>query len=243
MTTTSSTRPRETVQDVRDRVVDRLDELMEPRTIATRQWSHQPGVEHLVPIDVQVRMPGLLVQLAGRDPASTAGRSSNRPGSRPPGSLAAADALRMIDREARPLAAELLTDLASSAIEGLQVVVRPRRLVDAMRVIRRYAPELKGARLHLVDGQVRRWWAHARIVTTWDEAPLRPFVPCPACGRVGDLQLVRDPLAMACLDCGAAWDASSEADLAAAYRLASAEREERHAEQEQGSTDVEGGQG
>ncbi|OJV76495.1 MAG: hypothetical protein BGO37_10580 [Cellulomonas sp. 73-92] len=203
-----------TIEDIRTRLVDRLDELLEPRTVRTRRWVHRVGTDALVPEDVEVRMPGLLGQLARGNPSSTAGRSSSSGGSRPPGSLVAADTLLMIDREARPLAAQLVALRVQAAIDGVQLVAHPRRLIDAVRIIRGFVPDLDRAWLHSVDRTVERWWVHARVTTTWDDAPLRPHVPCPACGKVGGLRVVPEPLTMACLDCGGAWE-GSEADLAA----------------------------
>lgn len=237
-----------TLQDIRDRLADRLDDLIEPRSVSTRRWVHRQGTDALVPEDVVVRMPGLLGQLARRDPSTTVGRSSTSSGSRPPGSLAAVDTLLMIDREARPLAARLITLRIQATAEGVQLVAHPRRLIDAVRIIRAAVPELDRAWLRSVDRTVVRWWARARITMTWDEPPLRPHVPCPACGRRGGLQLVRDPLAMACLDCGEAWAGSSDAELVAAVqrtvpRSADDPTPPRHAEPDSGSVAAAPGDG
>ena len=67
------------------------------------------------------------------------------------------------------------------------------------------------------------WWAHARILGTWDSPPMKPYVRCTACGRLGTLQVVSSPLAVACLSCGAAWDSMTIDELGEHLRLAVAE--------------------
>lgn len=221
MTSPSAVVPRrESTQDIRDRVEDRLDELMNPHAVRTKQWVHQEGVEHLVPVETTVVMPSLLEQLGQTMPGSTAGRGASSTKARPPASLEAADLLRTLTTEAKVMAAQMLALKLSAAIPGVQMAAHPRRLVDALVVIRTYVPDLDRDSVRFVDGTVRRWWAHARIVTTWDAPPLKPFVPCPDCAARGRLQVVQDPPAMVCLACGAAWDAATLDGLGAAYRTA-----------------------
>lgn len=210
----------ETSQVIRDRVVDRLDELIEPRVVETPRWEHEEGVDHLVKHVARVRMEPLVEQLGTTAPGSTAGASSSSPTSRPPGSLEAADALRTMTREAKAMAAHMLRLWSSSNIPGVDVQVRPRRLVDALRIVRQFVPELDRDSLQFVDATVRRWWVHARIATTWDAPPPRPYAPCPACGVHSKLRVVLDPPAMLCLACGESWEGATISDLGDAYAAA-----------------------
>ncbi|GAA4627296.1 hypothetical protein GCM10023113_27710 [Cellulomonas oligotrophica] len=215
--------PTSTSAVVRARVRERLDDLTEPQVSTTVRWvPGEPGGP-LVRQEARVRLPGLLVQLAQGVAGSTAGQGSSGTKARPPGSLAGVDTLRAISLEAKLIAARVLGRMAADVTPGLQVVVRPRRLGDALAVIRRYLDDVDREQLLDIDAAVRRWWSHARIVTTWDRPPLRPHVPCPACRKRGDLRVVDQPLTMVCLGCGAAWDASTVAELEAVYRLAFAD--------------------
>lgn len=217
---TDETSKPESSQVIRDRVLDRLDELIEPKVIETKRWEHEAGVDHLVPHSTRVAMPPLVEQLGTTMPGSTAGSSSGTPDSRPPGSLEAADALRTMSREAKAMAAHMLALWTERNIPGVQTQVRPRRLVDALRIVRQFVPELDRDSLTFVDSTVRRWWVQARIATTWDAPPPRPYAPCPACGVRSKLRVVLDPPAMLCLACGESWEGTTISDLGAAYEAA-----------------------
>lgn len=206
-----------------DRVRQRIDDLRTPCTTTARQWVTEPGVDHLVRRVVSVTLPPLIVQLAESMAGSTSGRGSAGTRSRPPGSLEGPDTLRTITTEARYLAGRILSGFATDAVPGLRVSVRPQRLTDALAVIHRYAPDVDRESLLDVDRAVTRWWAHARIATTWETPPLKPFVPCSACGRRGTLQVVSLPLAVACLACGAAWDSMTVDELGEHLRVAVAD--------------------
>lgn len=206
-------------QEIVDRVLSRLDDLTRPQRVTTRQWTYPRGSDHLVPADVVVVHQALLVQL-GQTVAGSTGGGSGAQESRPPASLAAADWLATVHREAKALAARLLTSMAVAAMPGVQVEVVPRRLVDALAVVRTYTPDLDAPALRLVDGAVRRWWVRARVLTTWDAPPLRPYVPCPACSVRGSLRVVQHPPAMTCLECTEAWEAGTVEALGEVYRLA-----------------------
>lgn len=206
-----------------DRVRRRIDDLRQPSRTSSVQWVHEPGVEHLVRREVVVEHPPLLVQLASSVAGSTSGRGSAGTKSRPPGSLEGTDTLRTITREARYLAARILGQYAGQAIPGVRVQVRPQRLADALAVVHHYASEVDRDTLLDVDAAVRGWWSHARVATTWETPPLRPWVPCPACRQRGGVRVIDRPLVMVCLDCGAAWDGATASDLEAVYRLAFAD--------------------
>lgn len=202
------------------RIRSRLDELTEPRVQRTTQWVPAPGADRLEPRVVEVRMPGLLAQLERPADDSTAGTASAGPGSRPPGSLEGASWLQVIEREARVIASNLVGRLFAAAVPGAQVTIRPRRVYDSMMVLRCYVDTLDRDELLDVDRAVRRWWARARIVTTWDSAPFKPHAACPSCAHVGRLQLRPRPIVLVCLECGEAWDSASLAELGAVYALA-----------------------
>jgi len=204
------------------RVRSRLDELTEPRVQRTRQWVPVPGAAppRLEERVVEVRMPGLLAQLEHPADDSTAGSSSTGPGSRPPGSLEGASWLQVVEREARVVASSMLARLLGMAVPGVQVTIRPRRVHDSIAVVRRYVGDLDRDELLDVERAVRRWWARARIVTTWDTAPFKPHAACPHCAHVGRLQLRTRPIVLVCLECGEAWDTASLADLGTVYELA-----------------------
>lgn len=220
MTVHAEHAPAPTSTVLTERVRDRIDDLRRPCTTTTQQWVREPGVDHLVRREVTVALPPLLVQLAQSVAGSTSGRGSSGTKARPPGSLEGTDTLRTITREAGLIAARILSLLTARISPGLQVSIRTRRLADALDVIHLYAGDLDRNSLLDVDAAVCRWWAHARVVTTWDAPPLKPWVPCPACRKRGGLQVVDQPLVMVCLDCGAAWDGATLGELEAVYRLA-----------------------
>lgn len=206
-----------------ERVRRRIDDLRQPCRTVTAQWVAQRDALHLVRREVTVELPPLLVQLAHSVAGSTSGHRAPGSKARPPGSLEGTDLLRTITQEALYLAGRILARYAAAALPGLQLTVRPRRLADALNVIWEYAAQIDRDSLLDIDAAVRRWWATARVVTTWDTAPLKPYVPCPACRKRGGLQVIDRPLVMVCLDCGSAWDGATAADLEVVYRLAFAD--------------------
>lgn len=206
-----------------DRVRRRIDDLRRPSRTTSTQWVKPDGVDHLVPRQVVVDHPPLLVQLAQSIAGSTSGRGASGSKARPPGSLEGTDTLRTITHEARYLAGRILSQYAEQAVPGVRVSVRPQRLADALSVIHHYATEVDRESLLDIDAAVRRWWSHARVATTWETPPLRPWVPCPACRQRGGVRVIDQPLVMVCLDCGAAWDGATAAELEAVYRLAFAD--------------------
>lgn len=201
------------------RIRSRIDDLTKPRREQTTQWVLEAGADHLVRRVVTVENPPLLVQLGQGIAGSTGGRSGSGPSSRPPGGLDATDCLRTIGIEARQWAALVLADLATAALPGLRVSVRAERLSDALAVIRLYAPELDREDALGIDRDVTHWWARARVVTTWDSPPMRPYVPCSRCLERGTLRVVTDPLAVVCLACSSAWDGMSVDELGDHLRI------------------------
>ncbi|MCR6706567.1 MAG: hypothetical protein NVV66_18390 [Cellulomonas sp.] len=222
------------------RIVDRLTELVEPRTTSETSWvrahagpcpsapaapvfdyaarlrrmtPEHRGVptcvdcgyalrdgdgQRLVPRPHVVEHAPLLVQLHEAIVGSTAGTaSSNGPSSRPTANLEALDAWTAVDVGARFWVAAITNSPAAGDVEHLV-----RDLIER-------APTLDRVDARDVDQDVLRWWGRARIVTTWDTAPLKPHVPCMNCDVRGKLQVRIDPLVAVCLACGAAWDSST----------------------------------
>lgn len=213
MTAPTLPRPAPTSDVVAARVRSRIEDLTQPRTTTTQRWVREAGVDHLVRREVTVTLPPLLVQLAQSVAGSTSGHGSSGTKSRPPGSLEGTDTLRTITREAAYLAGRVLALYAAQALPGLRVSVKPRRLGDSLAVIHRYVDQLDRESLADVDAAVRGWWAHARVVTTWDSPPLKPYVACPACRVRGRLQVVDQPLAVVCLECSSTWDGMTADEL------------------------------
>jgi len=202
--------PREHCQSVCDRIADRVADLTEPVTTRETQWVPVDGGARLEPKVTTTEHPPLIDQLRQVIGGSTAGVSSSGPDSKPPGSLDAVDCLRTIRKQSRwwlgLLAASSTPDL------GLDLVA----LASRAHVL---APE----DLRFLDQDVLRWWATARIVTTWDLAPIKTNVPCMVCSRRGGLQIRLDPLAAVCRHCGSAWDSTTIGILGEHVRLAMAD--------------------
>lgn len=214
----STTTDRST-QVIVERVRSRINDLRNASTTAT--WQYVRGDDgQVVRRAALVEHPPLLAQLARSAAKSTGGLSSGAPGSRPPGSLDGTDTLRTITREAAYLAGRVLATLAAAALPGLAISVRPRTVGDSLAVLHQYAPQLDAASLDDVDVTVRSWWVHARIATTWERPPLRPWVPCPACRQRGGLRVLDEPLVMLCRECGETWDHATVGELATIYELA-----------------------
>ncbi|AEI11831.1 DUF7341 domain-containing protein [Cellulomonas gilvus] len=140
----------------------------------------------------------LLEQLHTAVVGSTAGTAgSSGPGSRPTANLEALDAWTAVHQGVRFWISAITNRPTAGEVE--QVV---RDLIARL-------PTLDRDDVRDIDRDVLRWWARARIVTTWDTAPLKPHVPCMNCDVRGKLRIHTDPLLAACLACGAAWDATT----------------------------------
>lgn len=194
-----------------ERIADRIAELLEPKSTRETQWVPSTDGTRLEPQVVVVEHPPLLVQLQHAASGSTAGTSSSSGfGSRPAANIEAVSTLDLIERHAAECVRDDLGQVPSTPVENL------RRLASE-------AHTLDEETLRLLDSDVRGWWVRARITTTWDTAPLKPFVPCMHCGVRGDLQVRTDPLAAICLACGSTWDASTIGILGEHIRLAMAD--------------------
>ncbi len=202
--------PRDHSRVVCDRIVERVADLTEPVTTRETQWLPVADGARLEPKVTTTEHPPLIVQLEQVIGGSTAGSSSSGHDSKPPGSLDAVDCLRTIRKQSRwwlkTLAARSTADLGA----------------DLWSLASR-AHELTPEDLRYLDRDVLRWWAQARIVTTWDLAPIKTNVPCMVCSKRGGLQIRLDPLAAVCRHCGSAWDSSTIGILGEHVRIAMAD--------------------
>lgn len=201
--------PTTTRQLIVDRIHDRIDALTQPSTTVESQWRTAPPWIWLRLCAHVVEHASLLEQLRVGVPASTAGVSASAPGSKPPASITALSLLATITVEARRWV-EYGFGLTTVDVH-----------TDLLELRSRAATIDHHDDLDELDRCVTRWWAHARVATTWDTAPLRPHVPCPAegCGHRGGLRVTQDPLAAVCLECDSAWDATTIDDLGAHVRM------------------------
>jgi len=169
--------------------------------------------QRLVPRPHVVEHPPLLEQLHDAIAGSTAGTSSGGGAvSRPTANLEALDAWTAVDQGVR-FWCSVVTD--RPAVGEVEVLVVD--LIDR-------ATTLDRDDARLVDQDVLRWWARARVVTTWDTPPLKPHVPCMNCDVRGKLQVRLDPLVAVCLGCGAAWDSDTIGLLGEHIRIAMGEQ-------------------
>jgi hypothetical protein len=194
-------------QFLAERISERIGDLLEPSTTREHQWLPSADGTRLEPRPHVVEHPPLIEQLADAAPASTAGVSGGGFESRPVGNLEAIDALGVMQRE------------ASIWVRAITRAPAPPALVDLLRLLADRAPTLNHQHLRDLDRDVLRWWARARITTTWDTAPLKPHVSCMSCDRRGGIRVTVDPLAAVCLYCGAAWDSSTIGILGEHIRL------------------------
>ncbi|UJP39340.1 DUF7341 domain-containing protein [Cellulomonas palmilytica] len=154
--------------------------------------------QRLVPRSHVVEHPPLLEQLHDAIVGSTAGAaSSSGPESRPTANLEALDAWTTIDQGMRFWVGAITNRQPAADVEHLTV--------DLIRRL----PTVDRDDLRCIDHDVLRFWARARVVTTWDTAPLKPHVPCMNCDVRGKLQVRLEPLLAVCLGCGAAWDSTT----------------------------------
>lgn len=194
-----------------ERIADRIADLLEPKTTRETQWLPSADGSRLEPRVTTVEHPPLLVQLQQAASGSTAGTSSSSGfGSRPAANIEAVSTLDLIQRHAAECVRDDLGQAPSTPTENL------RRLATE-------AHTLDDETLRLLDSDVRSWWSRARIATTWDSAPLKPYVPCMHCNVRGDLRVVVDPLAAVCLACGSTWDDTTIGILGEHIRLAMAD--------------------
>lgn len=149
----------------------------------------------------------MVVQLEVAVQGSTAGASGGGFESRPAANLEPLDALLRMRREV-------------GAWVRIAFREHPAGLLADLPMIASRAHGLDEDDQALLDRDVLRWWAKARIVTTWDAAPLKVFVPCMVCGVRGKIRVTLDPMAAVCLECESAWDEGTIGILGEHIRLA-----------------------
>lgn len=78
-----------------------------------------------------------------------------------------------------------------------------------------------------VEGDVRRWWAQARVITGWDGVAWKPDNTCPMCNERRSLRVkLADQLAFCVADqCRETWDHANIGLLADHIRLENADEE------------------
>lgn len=179
------------------RIRERIVALVSPTTTLHTQWLLRPPWMRLRPYPHVVEHPSLIDQLRAGTSASTAGASGGGPGSKPPANITALNELGIITAESRRWAKYAWGIETADCVEALGV------LSDRASTIE-HLDDLKD-----LDAHVTRWWAHARVTTTWDSPPFKPYGPCPACGKIGGLRVTDEPRAAVCLGCSEAWDAST----------------------------------
>lgn len=194
-------------QVICERIAERIADLLEPETTRQTQWVMAEDGSKLEPRAHVIEHPPLLVQLEQAASGSTAGVSSSGYGSRPAGNI---DAISALGYTRRHVAEWVRDDLHRE----------PMPLVAGLQALASEAHTFDRDTLRRLDEDVRTWWVRARILTTWDTAPLKPFVPCMVCGVRGELRVRTDPTAAVCLACGSTWDASTIGILGEHIRIA-----------------------
>jgi len=236
-----------------DRIAERVAALVEPSTEYVSQRLARP--EGLVEERHLVEHPGLLDQLADPGMGGTAGVGSSSGGPSAPIHLGPLSTLQDIDAGAslwwakvdrlgsiagRFALAAALADIRADRPEDLTAAVA--RLNAALNAdtrhklaqIVRAAPTLPDETLWNLDRDVMRWWAAARVATTWDDPPRKLHVPCPECAAVGKILVRFYPTAAICTACSAVFDRLALDQLGEHLQLITdheaAARAERHIE-------------
>lgn len=189
------------------RIHERVHDLLEPSTTRTEQWLLKPPWRMLRSYPHVVEHPSLIDQLRGCFPEGSSGESTGRPGSRPPANITTLSELQTITVDARRWASYAFGVPAGGVVDDLRLLDQRAATLEDLDDLRE------------LDRDVTRWWAHARVATTWDRPPVKPFVPCDQCGRRGGLRVTDEPLAAVCLECGAAWDSATIGSLGEHVRI------------------------
>lgn len=194
MTYQLSTAPDRIDPEVVLRIRDRITDLIEPSTTQHTQWLPDADGSRLVPRVKTIHHASLIGQLSDCFPGGASGTPGGVPSSRPAANLETISALGTITTEASRWVTYGLRCESSGVYADLDLL-RDR----ASTIVERDD-------LADLDWHVRRWWGHARIITTWDQPPLKPHVPCDECGVVGSLRVQPDPTTAMCFECGSVWD-------------------------------------
>ena len=181
MTSTQHRLDERTLQQVVcERIEDRVAALREPSTTHVTAWVLSEDRLRLEPRPHVVEHPSLLEQLE-LAVSGTSGPASGAPGyeSKPAIRVEALDTLASIEREAASFVRSILHHLVPGGVDQHLAFLVAR------------APTLRADDRRTLDEFVLRWWARARVTTTWDSPAARPFVPCPACDRRGTIRVRR----------------------------------------------------
>ncbi len=189
------------------RVRERIHALVSPSTTASWQWVRNEAGTRMVRRAHIVEHASLLDQLRQGVSASTAGASGGGPGSKPPANLTPLSELEVITTEARRWVAYAWGVETAGVLDALQTLSQRAATIE-------HPDDLKD-----LDWHVTRWWAHARLVTTWDSAPIKVYAHCDQCGTRGSLQVRSDPMTAVCFACGAVWDSSTIGQLGEHVRI------------------------
>ena len=177
-----------------DRIRYRIAELLNPSTTVTDQWLLRPPWTRLRRYSHIAEHASLVDQLRDCAPVSTAGASGGGPSSKPAANLSPLDTLAMITTESARWVTYGLRSSSGSVVADLQLLSDRAPLLEDR-------DDLKD-----LDWHVTRWWSHARIITTWDTAPMKIYAPCDQCGTIGSLRIRLNPMSAVCFECGASWD-------------------------------------
>lgn len=232
-----------------DRIRERLAELLEPRTTTETQWlpahvvdacprpllplladvgdwtpAHssdpacalcgwalRPGDgQRLVARACTVEHPPLLLQLHNSIVGATAGVNASAGGfeSRPTLNIEALDAMTQIERSTRFWVEAITNQPAQMRIGELVEALSEKVTLCDREDVRR------------IDQDVLKMWGRARIVTTWDTAPVKPHAPCMNCDVRGKLRVDLAQNVAVCLACDAAWDSTTIGILGEHIRIA-----------------------
>lgn len=194
----STSPPRDRIDpDVVQRIRDRITDLVETSTVRHTQWLPNDDGSRLVPKVTTVEHPSLIDQLRDCFPGGASGTPAGVPSSRPAANLETISTLRTIATEARRWVSYGLRCDSGDVVSDL-VLLQDRA-----------ATIVESVDLSDLDWHVRRWWGRARLVTTWDQPPLKPHVPCDECGTVGSIQVRSEPTTAVCFACETVWDEST----------------------------------
>lgn len=125
------------------------------------------------------------------------------------GNIEALDALTQVERDSRFWVEAITGSPARMPVEDLVAALSEKVTLADRDDVRS------------IDHDVLRFWARARIVTTWDSEPAKPHVPCMNCDVRGKLRVDLAKNIAVCLGCGAAWDSTTIGILGEHIRIAS----------------------
>lgn len=209
-------------------LADYVRELTEHHTHAEhyqiRRGTTWYGANHVT------KAPPLIVQLFTSDVASAAAEEGPRAGfqSKPAARLDAIDTAIRIDLAAARWVRDLGEDDPGDTIDPkTERVIPGSGTIACVHRLHGLAASADQVTRRAIEGDVRRWWTQARIVTGWDSPAWSPSNTCPQCGERGTLKVrLAEHIGMCTHDaCRATWDESTIGLLADHIRAeSSAER-------------------